>query len=172
MNNGMVRSNKGAPAQGMDFTTFTGMLLDDCMPFVEKKYRVKGDKWSRAMAGLSMGSMQTSMTHPELFGWLGLFSGFMRKLGGDESHYSEAQSHLRALNDLEQFKKNYKLFFRAMGTGDAYWKSFAEDDEFCKEIGADPENLDIHIRKTYSGIHDWNVWRICIHDFAQLIFKD
>ena len=27
------------------------------------------------------------------------------------------------------------------------------------------------IRNVYPGAHDWNVWRMCIHDFAQLIFK-
>lgn len=57
------------------------MLLEDCIPFIEAGWRVRTDKWNRAMAGLSMGSMQTSvlgLTHPDTFGWLGLFSGFMR----------------------------------------------------------------------------------------------
>ena len=68
---GMMR----APAwtgEGRDL--FRKVLLTDIIPFVEARFPVKTDKWSRAMAGLSMGSYQTSvttLTHPELFGYAG-----------------------------------------------------------------------------------------------------
>jgi len=170
MNNGMIRGKNEQP-MSMRSNTFAEMLLNDCKPFIEAKYRVIGDKWNRAMAGLSMGSMQTSaigMTHPELFGYLGLFSGFMRTMGGDES--LEAQPHLKCLQDIEKFRADFKVFFRGMGEGDGFWDTFAQDDAICERFGADPAHLDTHIRKTYPGVHDWNVWRRCIHDFAQLIF--
>ena len=171
MNNGMVRGKNDGGPMTMKFDTFTQMLLEDCLPFIEDKYRVIGDKWHRAMAGLSMGSMQTSiigMTHPELFGYLGLFSGFMRAMGGDESF--EAQPHLKCLLDLEKFQADYQLFFRAMGEEDAYRSTFDQDDAFCARLGADPAHLPNHVRKLYPGVHDWNVWRRCLHDFAQMIF--
>ena len=57
-NDGMQRN----PGEGaVDFGSFESTLINDCMPFIEENYRVKTDKHSRAMAGLSMGSMMSSM---------------------------------------------------------------------------------------------------------------
>lgn len=41
---------------------FERELLNDCIPFVEKNFRVKTDRESRALAGLSMGGIQTLNT--------------------------------------------------------------------------------------------------------------
>ena len=99
---------------------------------------------------------------------VGLFSGFMRALGGDESF--EAQPHLKCLLDLEKFQADYQLFFRDLGEDDQFRSTFDQDDAFCARLGADPAHLPNHVRKLYPGVHDWNVWRRCLHDFAQMIF--
>lgn len=171
MNDGMIRTDED---EGLfrSFRGFTRLLLEDCMPHIEGKYRVMGDKWNRAMAGLSMGSMQTSvigLTHPELFGWLGLFSGFMRALGMDSD--LQNQPHLKACLNREQLEKDYKLFFRGIGEEDNLKEFFDADDVFCREHHIAPGEYPAHVRKIYSGIHDWNVWRRCICDFAQMIFR-
>ncbi len=143
---------------------FPEILLTDLIPFIEKEYRVKTDKWNRAMAGLSMGSMHTSITtftHPELFGYAGLFSGFMRAPWDNFEN-----THLSALDDAEAFASRYRVFFRAMGRGDAFWKTFAEDDAILREKHI------AHTRMEYEGGHDWTVWRRCVHDFLPLIFQD
>lgn len=65
-------------------SAFANTLLDNCIPMIEKKYRVKRDKWHRAIAGFSMGSMQASvigLTNMEQFAYIGLFSGFMLPFG-------------------------------------------------------------------------------------------
>lgn len=60
MNNGMVqREQEGLRV--LETNAITRLLLEDCIPYIQSHYRVRTDKWSRAMAGLSMGSMQTSM---------------------------------------------------------------------------------------------------------------
>jgi enterochelin esterase-like enzyme len=138
------------------------MLAADVIPFIERTYRVKTDKWHRAMAGLSMGSMHTSMatmTHPELFGYIGLFSGFMRFIWKDE------QPHLAALDDADRFAQDYRVFFRAMGEDDQFFKWFAEDDAILEEKGVNVT------RRLYPGGHGWQVWRHCLQDFLPLIFK-
>ncbi len=168
MNNGMVRSAKDTGM--MSFGTFTEMLLDDCMPFIEAKYRILTDKANRAMAGLSMGSMQTSaigLTHPEKFAYLGLFSGFMRRMG---ISYEE-NTHLKAFDHPEKLMQDYKLFFRCIGSEDHFVNAFYEDDAFCAEKGVTPDKLPIHDRRIYTGAHDWYVWRQAIYDFSQLLFK-
>ena len=142
---------------------FPKLLVQDVIPFIERTYCVKTDKWHRAMAGLSMGSMHTSMatlTHPELFGYAGLFSGFLRFI------WKEDQPHLKALDDPQRFAADYRVFFRAMGDADPFFKWFAEDDAILEEKGVQVT------RRLYTGGHGWQVWRHCLRDFLPLIFKE
>lgn len=172
MNDGMVRLNDGSPI-GRDI--FTQLLVEDCMPMIEKKYRVKADKWHRAIAGFSMGSMQaciTALTHPELFAYVGLFSGFMRHLGpvGDKDKLFENHPHLSILEDRERFVREYKLFFRAWGSDDPYRSFFEADDEICREHGYDQyPNMVRMVLQDYP--HDWAIMRVLLHDFAQRLFR-
>lgn len=141
---------------------FTTELLNDIMPFIESRYRVKQGKDFHALAGLSMGSLQTSMvifTHPGLFGWAGLFSGFMGNI------FDGNNAHLEVLKQgAEEFNRNTRLFFRGMRKKDPFWESFRKDDAFCEEYGIQC------LRREYEGAHTWNVWRKCIVDFLQLLF--
>jgi len=170
MNDGMTRRKEESDFY---FGSFESMILDDCRSFIEKTYHVKTDKWSRAMAGLSMGSIQTSMfglSHPELFGYLGIFSGFVC-LPTEGGTSPEKNPYLSIICDHpEQFEKEYKVFFRSMGDKDNVFEFFAQDDAFCEKNGLD--KLPNYIRKIYPDVyHDWGAWRRAICDFAQLIFK-
>lgn len=173
MCNGMVQKEQENGERVVDFTLFEEELLQDVIPFIEKHYRAKKDKLFRGMAGLSMGSLQTCMitfNHSEMFAYVGLFSGFMsdfiqgspldmvkREKGNNE--------HLRFLENREKFKNSFRLFFRAMGEDDIFMEYFLKDDQLCEKKGISC------IRRLYKGAHDWNVWRRCIYDFSQLIFK-
>ena len=148
-------------------------ILTDIMPYIEKKFRVGRTKKMRAMAGLSMGSLQTSIIgfkHPEYFSSLGIFSGFVTDIiqGSPLDMVDRGTSeneHMKILDDAMAFNKTFDVYFRAMGDKDPFWENFAHDDQILNEKGID------QIRNVYPGAHDWNVWRMCIHDFAQLIFK-
>ena len=99
MGNGMVQ---GGSAE-QDRRLFPRVLLRDLIPFVESSYPVLKDKWHRAMAGLSMGSFQTSittLTHPELFGYAGVFSGFIQSMIP-----GVANDHLALLDDPESYEE-------------------------------------------------------------------
>ena len=66
-------------------TTFTEMMFTDLIPVVEKSYRVAPGRENRAMAGLSMGGMQTFTTglqNLDKFAYLGGFSGNCGSFGG------------------------------------------------------------------------------------------
>ena len=158
MGNGMARM-EGCE----DRTLFTRILLNDLIPFIEARYPVLTDKWHRAMAGLSMGSYQTSVTtlsHPDLFGYAGLFSGFLRAPWPSGA----AEPHLALLDDPDVFNASFRVFYRAMGTEDQFWDSFAKDDAFLEG-----KTLSIQ-RETFPGGHDWTVWRRCIRSFLPKLF--
>ena len=144
------------------FGLFPQIILKDLIPYVEAHYPVLTDKWNRAMAGLSMGSFQTSivtLTHPELFGYAALFSGFLRSPRGDGTN-----DHLAILDDADRFHENYRVFYRAMGTEDQFFETFEKDDEF---LSSKPVRM---TRRIFPGGHDWGVWRRCIHDFLPMLF--
>ena len=57
---------------------FETLLVDELVPFIDANYLTKADKWNRAMAGLSMGGIETKLIttrRPEVFGYWGLLSG-------------------------------------------------------------------------------------------------
>ncbi|MCR5669460.1 MAG: enterochelin esterase [Butyrivibrio sp.] len=173
MNNGMVQKKTKKGDHIVDHLLFEPMLLEDVIPFIEGKYHAGGSKEKRGIAGLSMGSMQASMIsmrHPELFSEVGIFSGFLRDwISSSEldmsGHEPSDNSHLEALKDSEAFNGYFNTFFRGIGKEDPFMEHFTGDDEILKENGIS------NVRRIYEGTHDWNVWRRCFYDFAQLIFR-
>jgi len=171
MNNGMVQTAHEDGSRSWDALIIEKLLLNDCIPYIESNYRAAADKWHRAMAGLSMGSMQTSvvtLTHPELFGYAGIFSGFLKKLPGLDDGGND---HLAALDDKQKLFESYKLFFRGMGDVDQYFGQFKDDTAMLREKGLAPGQWKAHKETIYPGGHDWNVWRPCARDFLTLVFK-
>ena len=161
MGNGMAKAGEAG-----DRSLFPRILVSDLIPFIEDRYNVLSDKWHRAMAGLSMGSFHTSittLTHPDLFGYAGLFSGFLRAPWAAEG---EEQPHLKLLETPEKFNEAFRVFYRAMGTEDQFRDSFDRDDLFLENKGL---NM---IRETFPGGHDWTVWRRCIRSFLPRLFCD
>ncbi len=160
MGNGMTEKT-GTPR---DRALFPEIVVQDLIPFIESRYNVLTDKWHRAMAGLSMGSFHTSLatlTHPELFGYAGLFSGFLRSPWPSD----DTRKHLALAEKPEEFNAAFRVFYRAMGTEDQFWDTFAGDDAWLEGKG-----LNI-IRETFPGGHDWTVWRRCIRSFLPRLFR-
>ena len=172
MNNGMVQKEQDG-LRVLDTSMIERLLLEDCIPFIESRYRVRTDKWSRAMAGLSMGSMQTSQVtlgNPDKFGYAGVFSGFVGafKIGQAEPD----MTYLKELDDKAKFEKDFKVFFRACGHTDyVALERFEKDRKMFAEKGLSPGECPVHVEKMYHGEHEWNVWRMCLRDFAQYLFR-
>lgn len=160
MANGMIYKESGDKRE-LKYRDMSEFVKEELIPYVENKYRTYGDKEHRAMAGLSMGSLQTSITafeHSELFSYVGVFSGFVQDI------LTQNQSHLTEKNK-ESFRENNKLFFRGIGAEDRFIDFFKSDDEFLEKSKIKCE------RKIYKGDHEWKVWRRCLYDFAQLILE-
>ncbi|HKM35706.1 MAG TPA: alpha/beta hydrolase-fold protein [Lachnospiraceae bacterium] len=134
---------------------FDSMLCNDCIPFIEGKYPVDASK--RAMAGLSMGSYQTTMTtlnHLGMFPYIGIFSGTI------ERRWYAKENYFKAFENPEDFKKKVKLFFFGYGRQEerivkGLTPQFAEFDK----TGIPYETF------TCDGHHEWTVWRLCLREF-------
>jgi enterochelin esterase family protein len=147
------------PQQGQNRARATGpdafqvVLLTDIIPMVEKEYRVIADAQHRAMAGLSMGGMQTrriTVANPTTFAYVGLFSG------GTVS--------VEDVQGAEGYKQTNKLIF--MSSGSKENPRVMEAAEALKGIGV---NAVGYISE--GTAHEWHTWRRSLYQFAQLLFK-
>ena len=160
---------QGAPGQGgprPNFAAFGGMfnafqevLIKDIIPMVEKNYRVIADTEHRAMAGLSMGGMQThaiTLANPTTFAYVGMFSS--GSFSVDE------------LKDAADFKKTNKVLFMSAGGKET---RMAEGDNSVGKAASDLKAIGINAHSYVSPgtAHEWQTWRRSLYQFAQLIFK-
>lgn len=136
-------------------------MVKDCIPFIDKTYRTITNREGRAMAGLSMGGMQTQKTvfhHPELFAWAGIFSGGLT-VEDEEENYTDI------LYNPEQFKKTFKMLYVACGQQDGLYEMTARNV-------LDVQNHGIPLEVFYEpGYHDWTFWRHCATDFIKKVFR-
>lgn len=151
---------QGAPGPSMNSFNFAGqferILIDDLIPYVESNFRVIANQKQRAMAGLSMGGMQTRSivkTNPEKFSYVGLFSS---------GTFSPSE-----IKDIELFKKAGKLVFMSFGSREAAGAA---------QIGAVAEEWNAIGIKGVSYVspetaHEWHSWRRSLYEFAPLLFK-
>ena len=68
-------NSRGLGAQAADYTRF---LLEEVMPYVNGRYRLRGDPPHTVIMGASLGGLSAfdiAWSHPELFGKVGVFSG-------------------------------------------------------------------------------------------------
>ena len=78
MTYGMTNEARFGGINQFDWTKFQKVLTDELVPYVDSHFRTIAKRDSRAMAGLSMGGMEThnaTLARPEVFGYWGLFSG-------------------------------------------------------------------------------------------------
>jgi enterochelin esterase family protein len=149
-----------------DFTgaTFTEMMLTDLMPMVEKTYRVLPGRDNRAMAGLSMGGMQTFLTtlvNLDKFAYIGGFSG---SCGGRGAAFDRKTSCSGAFADPAAFNKKTKLLFLGIGSVEGpATKNFSE--QLTK---AGIHNV---YYESPGTAHEWLTWRRSLNEFAPRLFR-
>lgn len=142
---------------------FTDMLLTDLIPMIGRTYRVLPGRENRAMAGLSMGGMQSFMTvlgNLDKFAYLGGFSGSSGGRGG----FDPKTSNNGAFADAAAFNKKMKVLFLGIGSAEGPGtKNFSE-----ALTNAGIQNVYFESPGT---AHEWLTWRRCLNDFAPRLFK-
>ena len=164
----MADGNVGGSAfEESGLKIFESELKTVIIPLVEKDFRVKTDAANRALAGLSMGGINTLYTgikNTDLFSALGVFSsGWIMPM---QSAIANAQYDLMK-SDPAVINKNLKHFWIAMGgKEDIAYKN-------CQIMLAKLDELKIkYSYSQYPGGHTWPVWRNNLYNFAPLLFKD
>jgi enterochelin esterase-like enzyme len=162
----MVDGNFPLSAFGVESLKVFEKELKQCIiPFVEKNYRVKTETQYRALAGLSMGGIQTlyaGVRNSEMFSYLGVFSsGWF----ADRKDMSDPQYEF-IKNNVDKINGNLKQFWISQGgKEDIAWKN-------CQMMLSKLDEMKIkYTYSEYPGGHTWPVWRNNLFNFAQLLFK-
>ncbi len=153
----------GAPARGVagpggrrfDFSAFERVLIDDLIPYIDANFRTLTDQPHRAMAGLSMGGMQTraiTVANLDKFSHIGIFSGG-----------SIAPTNI---TDMAAFKEKVKLVFVSYGSRENGASSKA-NIEALKQAGVNSVWYE-----SPNTAHEWQSWRRSLYQFAPLVFAD
>jgi enterochelin esterase-like enzyme len=139
------------------FSTFEQDLLNDLIPFVEKKFSVHSDRDHRAIAGLSMGggqSLNFGLGNLEKFAWIGGFSSAPNTKPPQE-----------LVPDPEKAKRMLKVLFISCGASDNLIVNSKRTHDYL-QLNRVP-----HIYFVEPGVHDFKVWKNGLYMFSQLLFK-
>jgi enterochelin esterase-like enzyme len=141
---------------------FKKTMLEDIIPMIDADFRTLADQPHRAMAGLSMGGMQTrviTLANPDMFSSVGIFSG--GSISMDDVDHSPG------------FKEKIKLVFISYGS--------RELENGRTRFGGDPKadtdaltnaGINTHYYVSPLTAHEWQSWRRSLHEFAALVFKN
>jgi enterochelin esterase family protein len=168
----MPHGHTGPFRFGMNFSDeFEREFMADILPQMEKRYRVHTARANRAMAGLSMGGMQTlGIGIPKLakFAYLGVYSsgifGIAGGPGGNQQGPSVEEKHKAILDDAK-LKEGLKLFWFATGKDDFLVETSRKTVEMFKN-----HKFDVIYRET-DGAHTWDKWREYLNEFAPKLFQ-
>ena len=161
----MVDGNTGTPGFSEQFLrSFEAELTQTVIPFVDKKYRTETDSKSRALAGLSMGGLQTlyaGIYNPSLFSYLGVFSsGWLpNQKSISDRQYEYMKKNAGIIND------KLTLWIAMGGKQDIAYEN-------CQVMISKFKELNIkYTYQEYPGGHTWPVWRNNLYMFAPVLFK-
>ncbi len=158
MPSGDIKTNSDVRKASGDVTK---IYVENLIPYIDKTFRTKTDKQNRAMAGLSRGGMQTTMTvfaNMDKFAWMGTFSGFFVR--GDDV----VGAFNGVFKDPAAFDKQMNLLFISTGTEERNPKDQVEK---LKAHGI--KNIVFH--ESQGTAHEWLTWRRALNEFAPRIFK-
>lgn len=157
MKNDRAEGNIMAPDKVQAFANFEKDLLNDLIPFIEKKYPVFTDREHRAIAGLSMGggqSLNFGLGNLDKFAWIGGFSS---------APNTKAPQEL--VPDADVAREKIKLLFISCGASDGLISFSKRTHDYLQQ-----KNVP-HIYFVEPGFHDFKVWKNGLYMFSQLIFK-
>ena len=162
MTYGMTNEIRFGGLRNFDIKPFQTVLVDELIPYVDANFRTLSDQPHRAMAGLSMGGMETktiTLKHLDTFSHIGLFSG--------------GSIALDDVNNTPDFKEKVKLVFVSYGSrelGGNRPRRFGDPKENADALKQAGINSVFYVSPDTA--HEFLSWRRSLHQFAPLLFRD
>lgn len=163
-NTGPINPNPQAGVNNMGDGRFEQSLVNDVIPFIEKRYRVYKDKNNRAIAGFSMGGLQTqhiTNSNPNLFAYIGVMSmGLQDNNRLNNFNREEYDRQIKAI-----VKADPKLYWIGIGKEDFLYSSVVNLRKKFDEAG-----LRYEYKETEGG-HTWSNWSLYLCELVPKLFK-
>ena len=165
MTYGMTNEVRIGGLRNFKIEPFQTVLVDELIPYIDTKFRTLSDRDHRAMAGLSMGGMETksiTLANLDKFASIGLFSG--------------GTFSMDDVNKTPGFKEKVKLAFVSFGS-----REIENRGNRPGMFGGDPKaNADALKAAGINSVfyvspgtaHEFLSWRRSLHEFAPLLFHD
>lgn len=148
-----------------DIKPFQTVLLDELIPYVDANFRTLSDQPHRAMAGLSMGGMETktiTLANLDKFSYIGLFSGGTFSM--DDVHKTPG------------FKEKVRLVFVGFGSREIENRSgrpgFFGGDPKANADALKQAGINSVFYVSRNTAHEFLSWRRSLRELAPLLFKD
>ena len=144
------------------YAAFERELIGDLVPYIESKYSVQADREHRALAGLSMGAMETktiTLRQLDTFSHIGLFSG--------------GSITLADVDGTPGYREKVRLTFVSYGSRElgggrgGRGGNPAADVDALKQAG-----LNSVFYVSPDTAHEFQTWRRSLREFAPLLFRD
>ncbi|GAC1667835.1 MAG: alpha/beta hydrolase-fold protein [Candidatus Acidiferrum sp.] len=168
---GSPEAQQRARAMSAMTQSFDDVLVGEVIPMIDKTFRTIPDRDHRAMAGLSMGGMQTffvTMNHLDTFSYIGGFSGAGGSMmtGGT---FDSKTAYNGVLNDADAFNKRVHLLWLGVGTAEPerMHTGIVSFHEALNKAGIKHE-----FYESPGTAHEWQTWRRDLNLFAPLLFRD
>jgi enterochelin esterase-like enzyme len=152
-------------------SAFEDDMTEALIPYIDSTFRTVPNRDQRAMAGLSMGGMQTfhvTFNHLDLFSYIGGFSGAANVFAMGNDKLDTKTAFNGAMADPAAFSKRVHLLWIGVGTNE-------------------PERMKQGIEKLHTSLndakiqhvfyespgtdHEWQTWRRDLQDFAPRLFQ-
>jgi enterochelin esterase-like enzyme len=166
MSYGMTNEIKFGGLRNFDIKPFQTVLVDELISYIDASFRTISDQSHRAMAGLSMGGMETKMitlANLDKFAYIGLFSG--------------GSISMDDVNNTPGFREKVKLVFVSFGSRELENRRAGGRGPFGGDPKANAEALkQAGINSVFyispNTAHEWQSWRRSLREFAPLLFED
>lgn len=164
----------GSPEMLKAMQDMTSAFEDDVtqvlIPFIDRTFRTFTDRDHRAMAGLSMGGMQTfqvTLNHLDLFSYIGGFSGAGGMLVLGDRKLDPRTDYHGVFADPAAFAKKVHLLWMGVGTNEPERMRAG-----LQRLHASLDEARIqHVFYESPGTdHEWQTWRRDLKDFAPRLF--
>lgn len=162
MTYGMTNEIRFGGMRDFKIEPFETVLVKELIPHIDHHFRTLPDQPNRAMAGLSMGGMETktiTLRNLDTFSQIGLFSG--GSIGPDD------------LADVATFKEKNKLIFVSYGSRELGGDQGGRRGGDPKAAAEALEKSGVHsvFYVSQDTAHEWQSWRRSLREFAPLLFK-
>jgi len=149
---------------------FEDDVTKDLIPYIDSTLRTLSDREHRAMAGLSMGGMQTfqiTLNHLDMFSYIGGFSGAGGMLVLGDRKLDPKTDYNGVFADPAAFAKKVHLLWIGVGTVEPERMRTGLQRLHSSLLEANIQHVFYESRGTD---HEWQTWRRDLKDFAPRLF--